>query len=145
MILKIFKVIWFVSLLAMTGVFVYSYASWPQLVNFSEKEGGAALDKGILFYICLGLAAIFNALIFVVTRIKFSDAFTTWYYGLVTVFHSFLVSGFIFITIFNSLETYDYSMVGPTLYASIIILMLWSAAWPIYVLYNRLSAQAKVS
>jgi hypothetical protein len=145
MILKIFKVVWFVSLLAMTGVFVYCYASWPQLVNFNEMDGAAALDKGVVFYACLGLAAIFNALIFVITRMKFSEAFATWYYGLVTAFHSFLVSGFIFITIFNSLEKYDYTMVGPTLYASIIILMLWSAAWPIYILYGRLSTQAKIS
>jgi hypothetical protein len=144
MILKIFKVVWFVSLLGMLGVFVYCYASWPQLVNFSEQEGGLKMDKGILFYTCLGFAALFNALVFVITRLKYSEAFSTWFYGLVSVFHAFLVSGFIFITIFNSLEKYDYSMVGPTLYASIILLMLWSVAWPVYSMYTRFSTQAKV-
>ena len=145
MILTVFKVVWFVSLLAMTGVFIYCYASWPQVVNFSEQEGTATLDKGTLFYSCLALVAVFNALVFVVSRMKYSDAFSTWFYGLVASFHAFLVSGFIFITIFNSQEKYDYSMVGPTLYASIILLILWSASWPVYSLYIRFSTQAKVS
>ena len=140
-----FKVVWFVSLLAMTAVFVYCYASWPQVVNLSEPEGDISLDKGILFYSCLALAALFNALVFVVSRMKYSEAFSTWFYGLVASFHAFLVSGLIFITIFNSLEKYDYARVGPTLYASIILLILWSAGWPVYSLYIRFSTQAKVS
>lgn len=145
MILKVFKVVWFVSLLAMMGVFIYCYASWPTLVNLNEQDGFLAIDKGILFYSCLGLASIFNALVFIVTRMKYSEAFTTWFYGMVSTFHAFLVSGFIFITIFNSQEEYDYVRVGPILYASIILLVVWALVWPVYSIYIRFSTQAKVS
>jgi len=127
------------------GVFVYCYAAWPQMVSFSEQEGAIRFDKGILFYSGLGLIGLFNALVFIVTRMRFSEAFVTWFYGLISTFHLFLISGFIFITIFNSQEKYNYSMVGPSLYGSIIIVLLWSAAWPIYILYTRFFTQAKLS
>jgi hypothetical protein len=144
MIIKGFKIVWFVSLLTMVGVFIYCYASWPQIVNFSEEEGALAIDKGILFYSCLGLAGIFNALVFIITRMKFSMPFATWYYGLVISFHVFFVSMFIFITIFNSLEKYDYSKVGPILYGSMIVLLLWIMAWPVYYLFAQFRSQPKV-
>ena len=64
--------------------------------------------------------------------------FISWYYGMVISLHIFLISIFIFITIFNSFEKYDYTMVAPILYASIFILMGWIIAWPIvYILSKR--------
>ena len=142
MIIKVFKVVWFVSLLTMTGVFIYCYASWPQDVNLGEEQG--SIDKGILFYACLGLTAVFNALAFMIVRMKFSHAFATWFYGLLISLHTFLVSGFIFITIFNSLEKYNYSQLGPTLYGSMILLIVWIVGWPAYYVFTKMTAQSKV-
>jgi hypothetical protein len=142
MIIKVFKVVWFVSLLTMTGVFIYCYASWPQEVSLGKEQG--SIDRGILFYACLGLAAIFNALAFVISRMNYSVAFATWFYGLLISFHAFLVSGFIFITILNSLEKYDYARVGPTLYGSMILLIGWIVGWPVYYVFSRMNAQSKV-
>lgn len=144
MILKVFKVVWFVSLFTMMGVFIYCYASWPHSVSLSEQEGGLSIDKSILFYTCLALAGIFNALVFAIARMNFSQQFRSWFYGMVIIFHTFFVSMFIFITIFNSLEKYNYSQVGPILYASIVLLMLWIIAWPVYLVFRRFSAQPKV-
>jgi len=144
MILKVFKVIWFVSLLAMMGVFVYCYASWPQAVSLSEQEGGFTLDKGLLFYSCLGLAGVFNAMVFTITRLDFSQQFISWFYGMVIVFHTFFISMFIFITIFNSLEKYNYSQVGPILYGSMVLLLVWIATWPVYLLVRKFLTQPKV-
>ncbi len=98
----------------------------------------------MLFYSCLGLAGLFNALVFIITRMKFSTPFATWYYGLVISFHAFFISMFIFITIFNSFEKYDYTKVGPTLYGSMGLLLIWIIAWPVYYLINRFVAQPKV-
>jgi hypothetical protein len=144
MIVKIFKLIWLISLLVMLGVFVYCYASWPQMVSLSETEESQSVDKSVLFYVCLGLAGAFNAMVFVVTRFQFSHAFVCWFYGLVISFHVFFVSGFIFITIFNSNEKYDYSMVGPMVYGGIVLLLIWSASWPIYLLANKFIPQRYV-
>jgi hypothetical protein len=143
MIIKVFKVVWFVSLLVMTGVFIYCYASWPQEVTLGDEQG-TSIDRGILFYACLGLSAVFNSLAFFIVRMNFSKAFATWFYGLLISFHAFLVSGFIFITILNSLEKYDYSRFGPTLYGSMILLIVWIVCWPVYYVFNKISAQSKV-
>ncbi len=144
MILKIFKVVWFVSLLAMVGAFLYSYASWPQVVGIGEEPLAYSLDKGILFYLCLGLTGIFNALVFVVGRYQFSEAFASWFYGLIISFHAFFISVFIFIAIFNSAENYDYAQVGPILYASTGLLIVWMAAWPVYLIMTRFMTQPRV-
>ena len=144
MIVKIFKLTWIVSLLAMMGVFIYCYASWPQVVMLGGEEGGNSIDRSILFYVCLGLAGAFNALVFVITRMNFSQAFTAWFYGVVISFHVFFVSTFIFITILNSSEKYDYSMVGPTVYGSMVLLLVWIVAWPIYLMAGKFIVQSKV-
>ena len=145
MIIKVFKVAWFVSLLTMTGVFIYCYASWPQDVSLRDGQEGSTIDKGILFYACLGLAGVFNALAFMIVRLNFSKAFATWFYGLLISLHTFLVSGFIFITIYNSMETYDYSQIGPTLYGSMILLIVWIVGWPAYYFFNKITTQSKVA
>jgi hypothetical protein len=144
MILKIFKVVWFVSLLAMVGAFVYSYASWPEVVGLGEEASAYSLHKGMLFYLCLGLAGIFNAVVFVIPRFQFSEAFAAWFYGLVISFHAFFISVFIFITIFNSAENYDYAQVGPILYASTGLLLVWMAAWPVYLIMIKFMTQPRV-
>ena len=129
----------------MWGVFIYCYASWPQEVRFSENADWIVLDKGYLFYSCLVLTAVLNALVFAIVKLRFSTDFITWFYGLLIAFHTFLVSGFILITIFNSLETYDYAMMGPTVYGSIFLLMAWILAWPVYFVYQKLRPQSAIS
>jgi hypothetical protein len=141
MIKKIFKVAWAVSLLAMVVVFLYSYASWPQEVNLGEEAKGLGIDRNILFYVCLALVGMFNALVFVVTRMNFSEAFGTWFYGLVISFHIFFITASIFITIFNSSERYDYSMIGPTVYVSIGLLLVSIIAWPVYLVVGKFFVQ----
>ena len=145
MILKVFKVVWFISMFAMMGVFIYAYASWPERVSFSEFDESLSLSKSSVFYACLLLTALFNTLVFIISRMKYSAAFTTWVYGFVTSFHAFLITGLIFITIFNSLEKYNYSMIGPSLYATIILLLVWSIGWPLYLIYSKIRVQSKVN
>lgn len=137
MIKKIFKVAWAVSLLAMVVVFVYSYASWPQEVNLGEEAQGLGIDKDVLFYVCLGLSGVFNALVFVITRMNFTEAFGTWFYGLVISFHIFFITTSIFITILNSSERFDYSMIEPTVYVSIGLLFISIVSWPVYLVVGK--------
>jgi hypothetical protein len=134
---KIFKVAWTVSLLAMVVVFIYSYASWPEEVSLGEGGKDFGIDRNTLFYVCLLLVGVFNALVFVVTRMNFSEAFGTWFYGLVISFHIFFITASIFITILNSSEKYDYSMIGPTVYVSIGLLLISIIAWPVYLVVGK--------
>jgi hypothetical protein len=141
MIAKVFKVIWFVSLLVMMGVLLYCYASWPEWVKLSDVDSDFSLDKGWLFYSTLGLLVLFNIFAFIFPRLGSADSFMAWFFGVLTCLHIFLVSGLIFITVFNSSERYDFARLGPMLYTSIALLASWIIAWPIYQLLTKFSAK----
>lgn len=138
---KIFKVIWFVSLLAIMGVLVYSYASWPEAVYLNDANPPLSIGKGILFYSVIGLLAIFNMFAFVFPRLKYSNTFMAWYFGMLVCLHFFLISGITFITTFNSMEDYNYANLGPLLYGSFGMLAVWLLAGPIVALFARRQLQ----
>jgi hypothetical protein len=142
MIAKVFKVIWFVSLLVMMGVLLYCYASWPQSVLLSKVESDMNIDKSWLFYGTLSLLALLNVFTFIFPRIGSADSFMAWFFGVLTCLHIFLVSGMIFITVFNSSERYDFARLGPMLYTSIGLLVSWIIAWPVYQLLTKFSAKS---
>lgn len=143
--LKIFKVIWFFSLLALLGVFMYVYASLPDPINLSEIPKVISLSKETLFYIALAIIALTNSSVFAVSRIL-PDAdhdFKAWFYGLVVCANLFFVVGLSFISLFNSTEKFDYERIGFIIYGTLILLIGWSISWPIFRTAQRfLSKQA---
>jgi hypothetical protein len=141
MIAKVFKVIWFVSILVMMGVLLYCYASWPEWVRLSDADSDMSIDKGWLFYGTLGLLALLNMFAFIFPRLGSADSFMAWFFGVLACLHIFLVSGLIFITVFNSSERYDFARLGPMLYTSIALLASWIIAWPVYQLLTKFSAK----
>jgi hypothetical protein len=127
---KIFKVLWIVSLLAMMGVLVYSYAAWPEVVSLHANTE-QQMSRGLLFYSVMGLLAIFNMLAFVFPKLNINAIWMGWFHGVLVCLHVFLVSGIIFITTLNSAENYNYNYLGPMLYASFGLLALALLAAPI--------------
>lgn len=138
---KIFKVIWFVSLLAMMGVLVYCYASWPEAVYLNDANPPQTLGKSALFYAVMGLLAIFNMLAFVFPKLNYSDTFMAWFFGMLACLHFFLISGITFVTTFNSMENYNYANIGPLLYASFGLLSAWILAGPVVAVLSKKQAQ----
>jgi hypothetical protein len=124
------------------GVLLYCYASWPQSVRFSTVDTDMSLDKSGLFYGTLGLLGLLNLFAFIFPRIGSADSFMAWFFGVLTCLHIFLVSGMIFITVFNSSERYDFARLGPMLYTSIGLLVSWIIAWPVYQLLTKFSAKS---
>lgn len=137
---KIFKVIWIVSLLAMMGVLVYSYASWPEVVLLNDNPM-QQVGRGTLFYFVIGLLGIFNMLAFVLPRLNTKPVLMAWFYGMLVCLHIFLVSGIVFITTFNSAENYNYSYMGPLLYSSFGLLAAWVLAAPLVAIMAKRKAQ----
>lgn len=135
--LKIFKVIWFFSLLTMLGVFMYVYASLPDPVAFGE--GSNIISKEGLFYMVLAILALINASVFAVTRLfpEKDHDFKAWFYGLVVCANLFFVVGLSFVSLYNSTEKFDYSRIGFIIYGSILLLVGWSISWPIFRLAQR--------
>jgi hypothetical protein len=143
--LKIFKVIWFFSLFAMLGVFMYVYASLPDPIIVSESPKIIALSKETLFYITLAIIALTNSSVFAVSRIlpETDQDFKAWFYGLVVCANLFFVVGLCFISLYNSTEKFDYERIGFIIYGTLILLAGWSISWPIFRTAQRfLSKQA---
>ena len=135
MILKVFKAVWFLSLLGVMGNLMYVYAGLPEQVNVAE-EGGATtyvMNREALFYSALAFIAILNLLIFLFSKsITPGEGFRTWLHGLVITLNIFFVVGFSFIGLYNSSEHFDYTRIGPIIYGSVGLVVLWAISWPVY-------------
>lgn len=134
--LKIFKVIWFFSLLTLLGVFMYVYASLPDPVSVGE---GTIISKEGLFYLLLAVLSLTNASVFAVSRLfpEKDHDFKAWYYGLVVCANLFFVVGLAFISLYNSTEKFDYPRIGFIIYGSLTLLIGWSISWPIFHFAQR--------
>lgn len=137
--LKISRVIWFFSLLALLGVFLYVYASLPDPVTVSENQGVVSLAKETLFYVMLALLALTNASVYAVKRIfpPSEENFKAWFNGLVICANIFFVVGLSFISLYNSTEKFDYPRIGFIIYGSLILLIVWAISWPIFRVAQR--------
>jgi uncharacterized BrkB/YihY/UPF0761 family membrane protein len=144
--LKIFKVIWVFSLLALLGVFMYVYASLPDPVIVNESIKALSLSKETLFYITLAILSLTNASVFAVTRIlpQTDHDFKAWYYGLVVCANAFFVVGLCFISLYNSTEKFRYESIGFIIYGSLILLIGWSVAWPVFRTFQRFFSKQAV-
>ena len=139
MALKILKVIWVFSLLAVMADFMYVYAALPERVVVNENPQTVILSKEILFYIALMLIAVSNALVFVVSRIfsEKDEDFKAWFYGLVGCANLFFIIGLSFISLYNSGEKYDFGRLGFIIYGSVGLLLVWATSWPVYQVIQK--------
>ncbi len=144
MILKVFKAVWFLSLLAALANLMYVYAGLPEVVNVAEKEGATAyvMNKEALFYSALAFVLVLNLLIFLFTKsIAPDEAFRTWLHGFVIILNIFFIISFSFISLFNSPERYDFSRIGFIIYGSVALVVLWAVAWPVYAVGRKFLAK----
>lgn len=147
MILKVFRAVWFLSLLGVFANLMYVYAGLPEQVSVAE-EGGATsyvMDKDALFYAAVAFITILNLLVYLFSKnIAPNEDFRTWLHGLVITLNIFFVVGFSFIGLYNSAEVFDYSRIGAIIYGSVILVAAWAVAWPLYALGKRLFAKQAV-
>lgn len=139
MALKIIKGVWFLSMMAFLGAFMYIYASLPENVLLLEGESAIEVSRGTIFYGFLIIAGITNMLVFVVSRLFPIDQnrFKTWFYGLVITLNLFFIVALAFINLYNSTEKFDYSNIGYVIYGSISLVAVWLASWPVYTIFRK--------
>lgn len=142
--LRIFRSVWFLSLMAVTAALLYGYASMQEEVVVREEvESSISISRDTFFYIVLACLAIINVLVFIIARIMVrSEDFKSWFYGLVITFNIFFIVGIGFISLYNSGESYQYARLQPIIYASIGLFVIWSFSWPLYLAYKRLSSRS---
>ena len=140
MTVKIFRAVWFISLLLVTASLLYGYASLPEYVTVQEHGTDILqITKDTFFYIVLGMLSVINVLVFLIAKIAIkNDAFRTWFYGLVITFNIFFIVAISFISLYNSGENYDYKRLEAIIYTSIGLFSFWTVGWPVYIGYRRL-------
>jgi hypothetical protein len=143
---KIFKAVWFLSMLGVLVNLLYTYAGLPVEVVINENAGDSILiDKDNYFYLVATLIAVVNALVFVVSNFYRKDAdFRTWFYGLVICLNFFFVVSLNFISLYNSGDQYDYSRIEFLITGSTALFVVWALGWPLYSLYRKIYVKQSV-
>jgi len=145
MILKIFKGVWFLSLMAWLALFLYVYASLPEQVLIRETENKVFLSREAVFYLFLAAIVLVNGLVFIVSRL-FTDRenFLSWFCGLIICFNFFFVIVLNFINLVNSGEKFNYDRIGYVIYGSVGLFVLWAVGWPVYSFFRKFLSKEAV-
>ncbi len=146
MAVKIFKFVWFFSLLATVAIFFYVYASLPLEVAVQEGDKPVTISREGLFYSMLGIIALINVLVFIVAKLFTEEQtdFKSWFYGFVVALNLFFVTVINLLGVFNSGERFDYSGLGVLIYGSTGLIVLWSVSWPVYALSRKFMSKQSV-
>lgn len=146
MILKLFKAVWFLSLMGFMAIFMYIYASLPERVFILEGGDSWSLSRDMVFYLFLGIVALINVLVFVVSRLygNSNDPFCTWFFGQVIVLNFFFCTVLGYFNVLNSGEKFDLERLGVVIYGSIFLIVIWALSWPVYLVSRKIVDQEVV-
>lgn len=139
MILKVFRGVWFLSLLAAMANLMYVYAGLPEQVVVQEEGISiTAISKETAFYVWLAVLGFVNVLVYVFNKnLVPSEEFRTWFTGLIICLNLFFIIAFSFIGLYNSSEGFDFSRAGIVLYISLGLVGAWIVGGAIYGLFKR--------
>ena len=140
MTVKLFKAIWFLSMLAVFANLLYVYASLPEQVSLMEEGVETyAIGREQLFYSAMAVIAIANVMVYLFSKtIAPDENFRIWLHGLVITLNIFFIIGLSFISLYNSVEKFDFSRIGFIIYSSVILVIVWALSWPVYSLGRKL-------
>jgi hypothetical protein len=143
MTLKLFKAIWFLSMLAVFANLLYVYASLPEQVSLMEEGVETyAIGREQLFYSAMVVIALANVMVYLFSKsIAPDENFRTWLHGLVITLNIFFIIGLSFISLYNSVEKFDFSRIGFIIYSSVILVVVWALSWPVYSISRKLMSK----
>ncbi|RAW01274.1 hypothetical protein [Pseudochryseolinea flava] len=146
MILKVFKSIWFVSLLGLLTAMMLVYASLGEVVVIQQNGlDQVALSRESFFYIVLILSVVVNMTVYLIKLFYLkNEDFRSWYHGLVITINLFLVVSLFLINAFNSGERFDFSRIAFVIYGSVGLVVAWAIAWPVIKVFRRFSTKSTV-
>jgi hypothetical protein len=137
MVLRIFKSVWFFSLLAVLASLLWVYAGLPEQVIVREDlSGRVEANREFLFYVLTFLIVFVNVLVYLFKKVQ-GEEFRAWFHGWVSTINLFLVVAMNLIQTYNSGETFNFSNIGFILYGSVGLIVIWSISWPIYALFRK--------
>ena len=138
MTLKLFRAMWFLSVLVVLVNLLYVYASLPEVVIVQEDEP-VSLNREWLFYILVGTIVLINVLVYFI-KMMYLDAenFRAWFHGLIITINIFLIISMQALNVYNSTEMFNHSLVGLYLTGSLGLIILWAAFWPVYLVFQKI-------
>ncbi|MEQ8361768.1 MAG: hypothetical protein RH948_02810 [Cyclobacteriaceae bacterium] len=146
MILKIIKAVWFLSLMGFMAIFMYIYASLPQQVVIQEGIEMLSLSRDAMFYLTLGVVALFNALVFVFSKLygNSNEPFSVWFFGQIILLNFFFCTVLGYFNVLNSGENFAFDNLGIVIYGSVALIIIWAIGWPVYALSRKIVSKQAV-
>jgi uncharacterized membrane protein len=140
MALKLFRAMWFLSVLTLFAALLYGYAGWQEQMIIQEQASGqVAIHRDVLFYILVGAFTIINVLVYLMAKVyKNDEDFRAWFHGLLITINIFFIIAMSLIGLYNSMEKYDYSRLESIIYGSIGLVIVWALTWPGYLVYRKI-------
>ena len=137
MTLKLFRALWFLSVLIVLANLLYIYASLPEVVTIQENEQ-ITISREWLFYVLMLAIVIINALVYLIKMmIPDGENLRSWFHGLLVTINLFMIVAMQALNIYNSAENYDHNRVGVFLSGSLVLILLWAALWPLYLVVQK--------
>jgi hypothetical protein len=139
MILKLFKAMWFLSMLAVLVNLLYVYASLPeQIVVQDETDGRVLANREFFFYAITMILVLVNVLVYITSKLyAANEDFRAWFHGLIITMNIFFILALNLIQVYNSSEKFDFSKIGFIIYGSVGLVVAWSVSWPVYTLFRK--------
>ena len=139
MTLKLFRAVWFFSMLIVLGNLMYVYAGLPEEITlFDDGITPMIVGRESFFYVAMTLIAVCNVLVYLFSKkLTPREDFRSWVHGQVITLNIFFVIGMSFIGLYNSAERFDFERIGFIIYSSVGLVGLWAASWPIYLVVKK--------
>ena len=145
MTLKLFRAVWFLSMLIVMANLLYVYAGLPEQVSLTEGAEAYSVGREQLFYSAMALIALANVMVYLFSKkLAPSEDFRTWLHGQVITLNIFFIIGMSFIGLYNSAEKFDFGRIGFIIYSSVGLVGLWATGWPIYLVTKKFIAKQVV-
>jgi len=137
MTLKLFRAVWFLSVLVVLANLLYVYASLPELVTIQEN-GPVSISREWLFYILMAAIILINVLVYFFKMI-YPDAenLRSWFHGQVITINIFLVISMQALNVYNSTEIFSHNIVAYYITGSLGLIIVWAAFWPLYLIFQK--------
>lgn len=137
--IRVFRSVWFLSVVAVLATMLYQYASWPEEIVIGQGDVNfVSLSRDGFFYTVIAIMAFVNVTVYVVrSQAKQADGFVAWFYGFIAVINFFLIIALSFISLFNSNENYRFGEIGLIIYGSLFLIGLWIIGGLLYWLAQK--------
>ncbi len=144
MTLKLFKAVWFLSVVVLLGNLLYVYASLPEVVVVQEHEQ-VLIGRELLFYILVFFIVAVNSLVYLFKWLfPEGESVRSWFHGFIITVNIYAIIALHALNVYNSHETFDHGRVAPLITGSLILLIVWAASWPVYRIFQRIFVKQAV-